>query len=170
MDMSIVPTSPAMRVPVDELNLSLDPTPPAATAPPSPGLRERTNMPMPPPSPRGRAATAKEDVNPHTPPTSGRVSPASRTGSRSGSGTRAARPSRGAVQPLMQSTPAGAGAHHSQRVPTFWRTASHGSDVSWSDYHGLSPQQPAMEKALAKEREERAREVQMLQGLIEKEK
>ncbi|OJT06678.1 hypothetical protein TRAPUB_2470 [Trametes pubescens] len=179
MDMSIVPRSPAMCVPVGELNSSLDPTQPAATAPPSPGLRECTNMPMPPPSARGRVATAKEGVSPHTPPTSGRVSPTSSTGSqrsRSGWGTRAARPSRGAAQPLMQSTPAVLGAQQSQKVPAFGRTApgsSHASvnsDGSWPDFQGLYRQLRNTEKALAKEREEREREVKLLHEFIEKEK
>ncbi|KAL1941905.1 hypothetical protein VTO73DRAFT_6905 [Trametes versicolor] len=74
---------------------------------PSPGLRERTNMPMPPPSPRGRDAKAKEDVGSHTSPASGRTSPASSTrhhASRSGSRTGAAGPSRArdAEQPLTE--------------------------------------------------------------------
>lgn len=202
MDMSLASRSAAISV--SEFDLSLDPrlddtpaaspTPPspASTAPPSPGLRERTNMP--PPSPRGRTAKGKEGVDPRTPSVSasGRESPVSSAGSqksRSGSRTRAARVPRGwgATPPLMHSTPAGLAAHQSQKGPGLMRTASGlshaSSDASWPDFQKLRDTEDALTKErdeheksrqeLARERQEREKremEVKALQASIEKEK
>ncbi|KAL1941906.1 hypothetical protein VTO73DRAFT_6906 [Trametes versicolor] len=202
MDMSLASRSAAISV--SEFDLSLDPrlddtpaaspTPPspASTAPPSPGLRERTNMP--PPSPRGRTAKGKEGVDPRTPSVSasGRESPVSSAGSqksRSGSRTRAARAPRGwgATPPLMHSTPAGLAAHPSQKGPGLMRTASGlshaSSDASWPDFQKLRDTEDALTKErdeheksrqeLARERQEREKremEVKSLQASVEKEK
>ncbi|EIW51671.1 uncharacterized protein TRAVEDRAFT_54424 [Trametes versicolor FP-101664 SS1] len=194
MDMSLASRSAAISV--SEFDLSLDPrlddTPAASPTPPSPGLRERTNMP--PPSPRGRTAKGKEGVDPRTPSVSasGRESPVSSAGSqksRSGSRTRAVRAPRGwgATPPLMHSTPAGLGAHPSQKGPGLMRTPSGlshaSSDASWPDFQKLRDTEDALAKErdeheksrqeLARERQEREKremEVKSLQAAVEKEK
>lgn len=150
--------------------------------PPSRGLSEYTNLVMAPPSQRGRSARAQEDVDPYTLPVLGRRSRAPSTGrhaSRLGSRTRATGPSRARVeaQPIMQSTPAGAGAQ--RRGAALGRATSVGSAHSSDSGHFGSLQLFCavcleLQKDLEKQRQEHARqrevERSLLQSLIDTER